>query len=180
MTSPSSAPAISLSSLVVCAGSTTLLDLPALHIQAGERVAIVGHNGAGKSTLLRCLSGFVPPHRGSLQVLGHQLGADMHARDLRSLRTEIGQVMQGVHLVQRVSALDNVLMGLLGQRSGWRTWARVYATPDIRQAEVQCLIGGAIDWESIFQPLILKCRGPGGRNGQRDVLAEGYRSVCRL
>lgn len=38
-------------------GETALLDAASLHIQAGERVALVGRNGAGKSTLLSLIAG---------------------------------------------------------------------------------------------------------------------------
>ena len=123
-------PAITLQNLCVQAGTKVLLDIASLRINAGERIAVVGHNGAGKSTLLRCLNGFVQPTQGEVLVLGRSVGALRSAAALRQLRAEVGQLMQGLHLVHRVSALDNVLMGLLGQRSGWRTWARVYSAQD--------------------------------------------------
>lgn len=39
-------------------------------IQAGERVALVGHNGAGKSTLLRALAGVYAPTTGNAMIEG--------------------------------------------------------------------------------------------------------------
>jgi ATPase subunit of ABC transporter with duplicated ATPase domains len=38
-----------------------------LHVEAGERVAIIGPNGIGKSTLLRCLAGELRPNAGSIE-----------------------------------------------------------------------------------------------------------------
>ena len=121
---------------LVCqaAGRTTLV-LPCLHIASGERVAIVGHNGAGKSTLLRVLSGFTTPASGCVNVLGRELGPRTRGRALRRLRTEVGQVMQGLHLVQRLTAQENVLIGALGRLGGWRSWARVYRAEDVAEAE---------------------------------------------
>jgi phosphonate transport system ATP-binding protein len=121
--------------LVCQAGERTLLDLHHLQLRAGERVAVVGQNGAGKSTLLRCLSGFVLPTRGRASVLGRRLDATLSARELRALRLEVGQVMQGLHLVQRLSALDNVLIGALGHVRGWRGWTRVHRPSDVADAE---------------------------------------------
>jgi phosphonate transport system ATP-binding protein len=43
-------------------------------------------------------------------------------------------VLQGLHLVQRLSALDNVLIGALGRLSGWRSWARCYQGTDVAEA----------------------------------------------
>ena len=121
---------------VICAvDGRSLLDIASLRIVQGERVAIVGQNGAGKSTLLRLLSGFMHPVRGTVEVLGRSLNQGLAPNELRALRSELGQVMQGLHLVQRLNALENVLIGCLGRRSGWRTWLRRYSPEDIADAE---------------------------------------------
>jgi energy-coupling factor transport system ATP-binding protein len=39
-------------------------------VRRGERIAITGLNGTGKTTLLRCLAGFLPPHTGTITILG--------------------------------------------------------------------------------------------------------------
>jgi len=44
-----------------------------LHIEAGERVALVGPNGAGKSTLLRAIAGLVEPAAGTIELGGMPL-----------------------------------------------------------------------------------------------------------
>ncbi|MBC7993695.1 MAG: ATP-binding cassette domain-containing protein, partial [Rhizobacter sp.] len=110
------------------------LDIAQLSLQPGERVAIVGPNGAGKSTLLRCLTGFVAPVAGQVQVLGQALGPGISRDELQHLRREVAQVLQGLHLVQRLSALDNVLIGALGRLSGWRSWARLHQRDDVAEA----------------------------------------------
>jgi phosphonate transport system ATP-binding protein len=51
------------------------------------------------------------------------------------LRQEVGQVLQGLHLVARLSALENVLIGSLGRVTGWRSWTRCYPPPEVASAE---------------------------------------------
>lgn len=116
-------------------GGQTVLDIPTLHVASGERVAIIGHNGAGKSTLFKLLTGFVQPSHGQVQVLGRALHAPMDAHAWRLLRTEVGQVLQGLHLVGRLSALDNVLLGALGRVGGWRSWTRCFVQADVQRAQ---------------------------------------------
>lgn len=128
--------AIHLDGVICTLGDKVALDIDCLSIGAGERVAIVGHNGAGKSTLLRLLSGFARPERGVVSVLGQRLPSQYSSSSLKALRREVGQVLQGLHLVQRLSALDNVLIGALGRLSGWRTWLRWHRPEDIAEAEV--------------------------------------------
>ena len=129
------APAIAMDSLVCAAGGRTLLEIAELRIKSGERVGVVGPNGAGKSTLLRALSGFMPPAQGRLEVLGHPLHTGVAPAELRALRQEVGQVLQGLHLVTRLSALDNVLIGCLGRVRGWRRWSRYFTPAEQTQAE---------------------------------------------
>jgi len=45
-------------------------------VQPGQVMGLVGPNGAGKTTTLRCLSGIIPPTRGSIRICGHDLVAD--------------------------------------------------------------------------------------------------------
>jgi ABC-2 type transport system ATP-binding protein len=45
-------------------------------VQAGQVLGLVGPNGAGKTTTLRCLSGIIPPSRGSIRICGHDLVND--------------------------------------------------------------------------------------------------------
>ncbi|MBN8506969.1 MAG: ATP-binding cassette domain-containing protein, partial [Burkholderiales bacterium] len=95
-----------------------LLAIPRLEIREGERVAIVGPNGAGKSTLLRLLGGNAPaPWQGRVHVLGRAL--PLHGEALRQHRAELAQIPQGLHLVGRLSARDNLLCGALARTQGW-------------------------------------------------------------
>lgn len=134
--------AIDLHGLRVHAGGRSLLHVPALTIRHGERVALVGPNGAGKSTLLKAIGGLMPVAQGRVRVLDRCFGGPDQPRlthaQWRHLRAELGQVMQGLHLVPRLSALDNVVLGALG-RPGvmprWRSWLRLYPPALRREAE---------------------------------------------
>ncbi|WP_299314773.1 type I secretion system permease/ATPase [uncultured Halomonas sp.] len=70
------------------------LDIKALEIQAGERIALLGGNGAGKTTLLRLLSGLGTPSSGSLQVDGINLAQV----DPSDRRRDIGYLPQDIAL----------------------------------------------------------------------------------
>jgi ABC transport system ATP-binding/permease protein len=57
---------LSLQDVCIAFGGPPLLDGVELHIEAGERISLVGRNGAGKSTLLKILSGELAPDEGDI------------------------------------------------------------------------------------------------------------------
>lgn len=61
-----------------------------LHIEEGEKVAIVGESGCGKSTLLKLILGILRPVSGGIYIDNTPLGAI----NLRSYRRHIGSVFQ--------------------------------------------------------------------------------------
>jgi ABC-type multidrug transport system fused ATPase/permease subunit len=65
-----------------------------LHLEPGERVAVVGPSGAGKSTLGRLLAGIHPPRAGRVEVGGVRL-VDL---PLETLRQEVALVTQEQHV----------------------------------------------------------------------------------
>lgn len=88
--------------------------------QAGELVVLLGPSGAGKSTLLRCMNGLIRPTRGDVKVDG--LGSIFQSgRALREHRRRTGMIFQQHHLIGRLTALQNVLLGRLGHESPLRS-----------------------------------------------------------
>ena len=61
-------------------GDKVVLKSVDLHVERGDRIALVGHNGAGKSTLMRLLSGAEAPDSGE-RIEGHQVVMQYFAQD---------------------------------------------------------------------------------------------------
>lgn len=73
-----------------------IIDDLSLKIRPGQYVAIVGTTGCGKSTLMRLMMGFEKPQKGAV----YYDGKDIATLDLKSLRKNIGTVMQNGKLFQ--------------------------------------------------------------------------------
>lgn len=82
----------------------------------GRFTVLLGPSGAGKSTLLRCLNGLVRPTAGDVTVDGFGSIFETRAR-LRQHRRATGMVFQQHHLIGRLTALQNVLLGRIGGHS---------------------------------------------------------------
>jgi phosphonate transport system ATP-binding protein len=102
-------------------------------VRRGEFVAVLGPSGAGKTTLFRCLAGLSALDHGSAHLGGVDV-ATLHGR----ARRRIAVVFQQFNLVNRLSALENVLAGRLGHVRAWRGWTRQFSRADTLLA-LQCL-----------------------------------------
>ncbi|MCC6302791.1 MAG: ABC transporter ATP-binding protein [Gammaproteobacteria bacterium] len=91
---------------------TPVLSLEHLYVGKGERLFLKGPSGSGKSTLLNLLGGVTVARRGSVTVLGEDLGTlSASARD-RFRAEHVGYIFQLFNLVPYLSVLDNVLLPL--------------------------------------------------------------------
>ena len=77
-----------------------------LEVQPGQMVALVGHTGCGKTTLTSLLMRFFDVKSGSIRIDG----CDLRDVKLRSLRTQIGQVLQD-SVMFNVSIRENLIYG---------------------------------------------------------------------
>jgi phosphonate transport system ATP-binding protein len=89
----------------------------------GEMVALIGASGSGKSTLIRHIAGLMPGDKGvgQVDVLGNVIQKNGRiTRGVRRYRPHISVIFQQFNLVNRMSVLQNVLLGKLGTIPSWR------------------------------------------------------------
>jgi lipoprotein-releasing system ATP-binding protein len=151
-----------------------------VQVEPGACVAVVGPSGAGKSTLLHLLAGLETPTRGAVQWEGRAVSRLSDAERSRVRNRMIGIVFQCYHLLQELSALDNVMLpGLVnGRRDRRQVRRRAHACLEQvglgarlghRPAE---LSGGeqqrvAIARALVNQPTFLLCDEPTGNLDSR-------------
>jgi putative ABC transport system ATP-binding protein len=89
-----------------------------LEVAAGETVAVMGPSGCGKSTLLHLLGGLDRPSDGQVWLAGSQIDQLGEKTLARMRRSSVGFVFQAFHLMDELTALENVeLPALLAGRS---------------------------------------------------------------
>ena len=79
-----------------------------LHVNAGERVTLIGANGAGKTSTLKALAGLLPMASGDIRFDGHSIRAvPAH----RLPRQGVSLVPEGRGIFARMSVLENLQAG---------------------------------------------------------------------
>ena len=89
------------------------IDGISLRVREGDFVAIVGPSGSGKSTLLNLIGALDVPTSGTVHIAGHDI-ATLGDADLSALRNRhIGFVFQQFNLIEGLTAVENVAIGLM-------------------------------------------------------------------
>jgi iron complex transport system ATP-binding protein len=141
---------ISIHDLRVVRGGTEILKGLQWEVAAKENWVILGANGSGKTTLLNCVTGYVTPSAGTIEVLGKQYGK----ADWRELRKEVGLVSSGIrHWIEdQQTALDVVASGRNAELNLWHPAAGALlreARKSLRQ--VECANLGHRPWAFLSQ-----------------------------
>lgn len=112
---------------------TTALKDVTFSMEEGEFVSIIGPSGAGKSTLLRCINRLVDVSQGAIFFDGHNVTASKK-KELREIRMKTSMIFQHYNLVDRLSVVENVLHGRLGQKSAISGAAGHYTEEEKKEA----------------------------------------------
>jgi len=126
-------------------GGVVALEDVSLEFPSATVTAIIGPNGAGKTTLFNVLTGFLRPDSGSIHIIEETcMGVDSSRVDLAGLapyeiaRKGVGVLFQDVRVFDKLSALENVAVGVKDQ-AGEKPGISLISPGRVRRQEAQVL-----------------------------------------
>ncbi|BBB91564.1 MAG TPA: amino acid ABC transporter ATP-binding protein [Methylomusa anaerophila] len=93
-------------------GSLVAVNNLSMSVNKGETVVIMGPSGCGKSTAIRAINRLIEPDGGSIFLDGTDVTL-LSEEELRGVRKRIGFVFQQFNLIGRLTAVENVMLGLV-------------------------------------------------------------------
>ena len=154
-------------------GARVVLEDVSFAVEAGEVVAVLGASGAGKTTLFRCLTLLAQSDHGEIH-LGEHAMQTLDGRELAMARREVGLIFQQFNLIRRLSALDNVLAGRLGNVPTWRVVAHRFPHRD-RQLAL-----AALDRVGMLSYALQRADSLSGGQQQRVAIARALAQQSRF
>jgi len=104
-------------------GAAHILHGLSLHVNAGERVGLIGRNGVGKTTVVNTILGLASMRGGSIRIGERTLG---RPRTYQAAQHGVVVVPQGRRIVANLTVEENLLLGAAVGRKGHWTLPRVY------------------------------------------------------
>lgn len=102
-----------------------------LKVTEGETIVLIGPSGTGKSTLLRCMNLLTGADGGQVFLDGKEITKPGVNED--QVRQHIGMVFQNFLLFNHLTALDNVMIGLLRVKKLPKETARAKAMEELNR-----------------------------------------------
>jgi branched-chain amino acid transport system ATP-binding protein len=104
-------------------GSAHILHGLSLHVNAGERVALIGRNGVGKTTVVNTILGLAQMKGGHLRMGSKEI---THPRPYTAAQNGMVVVPQGRRIVANLTVEENLLLGAATGRKGPWNVAEIY------------------------------------------------------
>ena len=151
-------PLLQLKNLRIERDGVQILDLPALDVEQGEILAIIGPNGGGKSTLMMAISGLIPIKTGEIRFSGRCV----QPFEELSFRRRLALVMQDP-LLLHTSVYENIASGLKFRRvhpqeSNTRIqhWLEKFSISHLKNRPAHKLSGGEAQRVSLARAFVLR------------------------